>query len=104
MSLKKLPAAASLSSLRELASDPHLSYFYLELPGLNTAQGQIIDRYLHVQSKEDRNNGRVPMNFGREVMAELIGAQDKVNWQACVVSREEEERLARALRRMLEAI
>lgn len=43
------------------------------------------------------------MNFGREVVAELIGAKDKSNWQTCVLPRAEEERLAAGLRRLLGA-
>lgn len=97
--MQKLPSTADLNTLRQLASDPHLGYFYVEIPGHCTGQGQTIDRYLHVQRTSD--SGKIPMNFGREVIAELIGAQDKMNWQTCIVPRDEEEGLARALCRLV---
>ena len=43
------------------------------------------------------------MNFGREVMAELLGEKDKVNWQSCLLPKDQEERLAAALRNILAA-
>lgn len=78
-----------------------MGYFYVEVPGVCTARGQTIDRYLHVQS--GRENGKIPMNFGREVMAELLGEKDKVNWQSCLLPKDQEERLAAALRNILAA-
>ncbi|KAL8454581.1 hypothetical protein Emed_000302 [Eimeria media] len=99
LSLQKLSASSDVQSLRELANDPRLGYFYVEIPGVCTAQGQSIDRFLHVQSAGD--GGKIPMNFGREVMAELLGEKAKVSWQACVVPRDEEERLAAELRQMV---
>ncbi|KAL8450780.1 hypothetical protein Emag_003068 [Eimeria magna] len=99
LSLQKLSAASDVQSLRELAKDTRLGYFYVEIPGVCTAQGQSIDRFLHVQSAGD--GGKIPMNFGREVMAELLGEKAKVSWQACVVPRDEEERLAAELRQMI---
>lgn len=88
-----------MNALQETASDPRLGYFYVEIPGICTSQGQTVDRFLHVQPAEC--SGKIPMNFGREVMAELLGEKQKMNWQACVVSRDEEEMLAGALRKML---
>ncbi|KAL8272676.1 hypothetical protein Esti_003380 [Eimeria stiedai] len=99
LSLQKLSASSDVDSLRELAKDPRLGYFYVEIPGVCTARGPSIDRFLHVQSAGD--GGKIPMNFGREVMAELLGEKAKVSWQACVVSRDEEERLAAELRQMI---
>lgn len=99
LNMQKLRAAPDVSVLRGLASNTHMGYFYVEIPGVCTAQGQTIDRYLHVQVAGD--SGKIPMNFGREVMAELIGEKDKVNWQTCVVPRDEEERLADVLRKLL---
>ncbi|CDJ62065.1 CWF19-like protein 1, related [Eimeria necatrix] len=96
LSLQRLPETADITSLSELAKDPCLGYFYVEIPGVLTAKGQTIDRYLHVQP--GRDSGKIPMTFGREVMAELLGLRDKVNWQACLVPKDEEAKLAAALR------
>ncbi|OEH79959.1 hypothetical protein cyc_01608 [Cyclospora cayetanensis] len=97
--LKKMPTDADLTALAELARDPHLGYFYVELPGLCTARGQTIERYLYVQP--GRDSQKIPMNFGREVLAELLEAHDKVNWQTCLVPKDEEEKLAAHLRQTL---
>lgn len=36
-------------------------------------------------------------------MAELLGEKDKVNWQSCLLPKDQEERLAAALRNILAA-
>lgn len=34
---------------------------------------------------------RLPITFGREVFAELVGKPDRINWKICVGSKEEEQ-------------
>jgi len=42
--------------------------------------------------------GRVPVQFGREVLAELMGMPERGHWKACVQTQEEEEAATEAFK------
>jgi len=94
MSLTKLDRDASMKTVRENVSGTTTAYFYIEIPGDNTAQGMRVDRYLHITPK----GVKLAANFGREVLAELLESKQRVNWQECVVSRDKEAELTNQLR------
>ncbi|KAK9101307.1 hypothetical protein Scep_024737 [Stephania cephalantha] len=62
--------------------DSGLSFFYAELP-----EGKILSH-----SVDD--NEKFPVQFGREVLAGLLGMPDRADWRACSVSKEEETQMA----------
>lgn len=41
---------------------------------------------------------RHPLNYGREVLAELAGVPDRAEWKACAVTVEEERRRSEAFK------
>eukprot|EP00397_Hematodinium_sp_SG-2012_P018306 GEMP01018750.1.p1 GENE.GEMP01018750.1~~GEMP01018750.1.p1 ORF type:complete len:627 (+),score=145.97 GEMP01018750.1:38-1882(+) len=68
-------------------------YCYFEMVGENTAQGRSIERYLI------KGPGRpFPINFCREVAAELLDLPDRVDWRKCQMETDEETALAHKLR------
>eukprot|EP00743_Colponemidia_sp_Colp-15_P006571 GILK01007080.1.p1 GENE.GILK01007080.1~~GILK01007080.1.p1 ORF type:complete len:636 (-),score=121.89 GILK01007080.1:14-1921(-) len=73
---------------------PSEPYFYLELPGLNTAKGKLTEKLLH------RISGtRHPLQFGRDVAAHILGMPDRADWKACRISSDEEQKIASAFKK-----
>ena len=69
-------------------------YFYAEING---------KRLLHKIRQGDGSSGKVPVQFGREVLASVVGNADLAHWKACEVDKEKEEELATKFREDLEA-
>ncbi|KEP60221.1 UNVERIFIED_CONTAM: RNA recognition motif-containing protein [Hammondia hammondi] len=106
----------AFSELAARAPDTEVAYFYIELPGISTASGQLVERFLYVQ-RSCRKGGasagsgsktggggfgdRLPMNFGREFIAELIERPELADWQKCIVDPEEERTRAAELSRLI---
>ena len=112
-------------NLREISSDLDMSalvnnddedqkensgYFYAEI--VNTASFKTsttspeIKKFLYKTSQPNTGDpGRqgssatlVPLQFGREVLAAVMGKPELAHWKACVASQEEETKLAREMR------
>jgi len=43
-------------------------------------------------------NGNIPMQLGREVLADLLGMPERANWKQCALSKDEETRAAEAFK------
>ena len=69
-------------------------YLYAEING---------KRLLHKIRQGDGSSGKVPVQFGREVLASVVGNADLAHWKACEVDKEKEEELATKFRGDLEA-
>jgi hypothetical protein len=85
-------------SLHALEDDWSAGYFYAEiaLPG----GGDEFRRFIYRAGDE---NGTVPLEFGRMVIAEVMGNPQIRQWKACVVSQEKETELAAEFRKSLSA-
>lgn len=66
--------------------DSKFGFFYVELPG-GTILWHAIDE-----------NENFPVQFGREVMAGLLKIPDKADWRNCKLSKDEEVKMAEALK------
>ena len=84
---------------------PYQEYFFVSVPvgsdGITSAGPRIHKRFLFVLEEEPlrgttdgSSKHRFPMQFGNEVAALVLGQPERANWKKCVVSQEEEERLA----------
>lgn len=85
---------------------PYQEYFYISLPvGAHGAVSKN-KRFVYVLEEEpipaDAGHGgkryRFPMHFGNEVAAQVLGQPEKAHWKHCLVSQEEEEKLAAEFR------
>lgn len=86
-SLTHIPAAAgeaARAALRDVVGDGE--YFQAFLP-----DGSYL---VHPIAFGERH----PLNYGREVLAELAGVPDRAEWKACAVSVEEERRRSEAFK------
>ena len=86
-------------------------YFYAEVP--LPGGGDEFRRFIYRVGFEDsggtdnNNGGRrgtVPLQFGREVLAEVMDNPDISQWKACVGSKEKEEELTIAFRKSLSSV
>ncbi|EEC44471.1 predicted protein [Phaeodactylum tricornutum CCAP 1055/1] len=91
--------------LRELTSDLALAamftdedneggYFYAEIP----LAGTDFKRFLY---KAD-GQGQTPLQFGREVIAAVLGKPSLAHWKSCLLDREEETAMASLFRESFE--
>lgn len=91
--------------LRELSSDLNLKavitdddsagYFYMEIPDLRSTY----KRFLY---KHESDSGlKVPLQFGREILAAVLGKPELAHWKSCVLERDQESALAASLRASL---
>ena len=100
--LKEITSDLGLNALDDDWSD---GYFYAEIP--LPGGGNEFRRFIYRagdRSNENINNGRrgtVPIQFGRQVLAEVMGNPDIGQWKACVVSQEKEEELTVSFRKSL---
>ncbi len=83
-----LPAGKTLP---ELGLSPDQQYLYLEIPGLG---GHGVARLLHRLP----HGGRLPLQYGRDVLADLLEVPEKVNWKTCELSKEEEAAMVEKLK------
>ena len=84
-----LPAGKSLP---EMGLSPEQQYIYLEIPGLG---GKGVARLLHRLPPGER----LPLTYGRDVLAELLGVPQKVNWKNCVLGKEAEKEMVERLKK-----
>ena len=101
--LKEITSDLGLNALEDDWSD---GYFYAEIP--LPGGGNEFRRFIYRagDGKSDNNGGggsrgHVPLQFGREVLAEVMGNSDIAQWKACVVSQEKEEELTGEFRKSL---
>ena len=107
--LKEITSDLGLNALEDDWSD---GYFYAEIP--LPGGGDEFRRFIYRAGGEDSggadNNGggrrgpTVPLQFGREVLAEVMDNPDIGQWKACVVSKEKEEELTIAFRKSLNSV
>jgi diadenosine tetraphosphate (Ap4A) HIT family hydrolase len=85
-------------ALREINSDLGLQaltqegYFYAEIISTHTK------RFLHPAEE----SSRVPLQFGREVLAVVMDRPELAHWKACVLDKEKEQELALEFRKSFE--
>jgi hypothetical protein len=79
------------TTLREMGLREEEQYMYVEVPGLG---GKGVARLLYRLPP----GGKLPLTFGRDVMADLLGAPGKVNWKNCQLGREEEAAMVEGLK------
>ena len=95
-------------ALREMNSDLALSsvlknndgdeegdmdgYFYAEIP----TTGKEYKRFLYTSKQSSRV--MVPLQFGREVLAAVLGKPELAHWKSCVVDQDQEAEIAAAFR------
>jgi diadenosine tetraphosphate (Ap4A) HIT family hydrolase len=61
-------------------------YFYAEIP----IEGHEYKRFLCKQASGDSRRASVPLQFGREVLAAVVGKPELAHWKSCVTDREKE--------------
>lgn len=69
-------------------------YFYAEIP----AAGLECKRFLYQQKQTDGRRSSIPLQFGREIVAAVLGKPDFAHWKACVVDKEQETAMAAKFR------
>lgn len=75
----------------------NVGYFFAEIRSVSIVGGAPrIQRFLYNASQG--TPAVVPIQFGREVLAAVMGKPELAHWKACVTSREEESKLAIELR------
>merc|ERR1719387_3485756 len=85
---------SSLKGLDAKVRQLETPYVYFEIPGDNTAKGRSVERCVVVGG----GTARIPMDFPRKVVCELLDLQDRVDWKKCATSPEEEGLAARVIR------
>jgi diadenosine tetraphosphate (Ap4A) HIT family hydrolase len=94
----KLKEITSDLGLPALGGEWDEGYFYAEIP---LAGGDGYRRFVY---NAGENQGNVPLQFGREVVA-AVAEDDRIGqWKACLVSQEKEEELTVAFRKSYESI
>lgn len=86
----------SVSSILHNAEDELTGYFYVEVPFGNDGE---IKRYLYT-ALDQGNDARkhVPLQFGREVLAAVLGDDTLAHWKGCVKDAETETKLTETFR------
>jgi diadenosine tetraphosphate (Ap4A) HIT family hydrolase len=82
-------------------NDSDGGYFYVEVP----MPGSKLEfkRFLYkVQAQQEGRGPRVPLQFGREVIAAVMGKKELAHWKSCQVDKEEETKMAVDLRQSFE--
>ena len=98
--LKEITGDLALNALEDDWSD---GYFYAEIP-LPGGRDEFRRFIYRAGDGNDDNNNRqrsVPIQFGREVLAEVLRNPDLSHWKACVVSQERETELTAEFRKSL---
>jgi diadenosine tetraphosphate (Ap4A) HIT family hydrolase len=92
-------------SLNALEGDWSNGYFYVEIPlGGGDEYRRFIYRAGDKSGDEQGSRTHVPLQFGREVLAEVLNKPEIGHWKACVVSREKEEELTASFRTSLASL
>jgi diadenosine tetraphosphate (Ap4A) HIT family hydrolase len=94
----KLKEITSDLGLPALGGEWEDGYFYAEVP---LPGGGGFRRFVY-NAGED--GGTVPLQFGREVLAAVIGDEKISQWKSCLLSQEKEEELTVAFRKSLESV
>ncbi|KAL9188653.1 hypothetical protein ACHAXT_007031 [Thalassiosira profunda] len=98
--LKEITSDLGLNALEDDWSD---GYFYAEVP--LPGGGDEFRRFIYrAGDGSNGGGGKVPLQFGREVLAEVMGNADVGQWKACVVSKEKEEELTTEFRKSLSSV
>ena len=101
--LREITSELSLNALEEDWSE---GYFYVEIP---LGGGDEYRRFIYRAGDtngdiEQGSRSHVPLQFGREVLAEVLNKPEIGHWKACVVSREKEEELTASFRTSLASL
>lgn len=100
--LREITSELSLNALEEDWSN---GYFYVEIPlGGGDEYRRFIYRAGDKSGDEQGSRTHVPLQFGREVLAEVLNKPEIGHWKACVVSREKEEELTASFRTSLASL
>ena len=80
---------------------PYQEYFFASLPVGTEGLPRAYKRFIFVLEEEPlagstdgRSKHRFPMGFGNDLAAQVLGQPERAQWKKCLVSQEEEERLA----------
>ena len=92
--LRELNSDLGLQALSDM--EEHEGYFYAELLLAHDSK-----RWLH-QAVASRTSSRVPLQFGREVLAVVMNQPDLAHWKACVLEKDKEQELALDFRKSFE--
>lgn len=84
---------------------PYQEYFFASLPVGSEGLPRAYKRFIFVLEEEPlagstdgRSKHRFPMGFGNDLAAQVLGQPERAQWKKCLVSQEEEERLAAEFR------
>lgn len=94
MRFAELPVNDPEAALPDEPGNEH--YFFVEfwLPDEQGAAGAPTNRLVYRCAP----GSRIPIQFGREVMANLMGAPERGHWKACQVPKDEEARMTEAFK------
>ena len=101
----------NVTSLLKNAEDDGLSgYFYCEVP---FGENGDFKRFLYTATDEGEQNGgyvgggssrkHIPLQFGREILASVMGDNNLAHWKGCVLSREIEEEYTESFRKSFDS-
>ena len=88
--------------LKALLSDEEgesTGYFYAETP----IEGSQYKRFLYKRSGTS-GRGTVPLQFGREILAAVLGKPELAHWKSCVLDKQEEKATATAFRNSFSSV
>jgi len=80
-------------------SDDIDGYFYAEIPDENNGS----KRYLYKYNTSDTSTKFVPLEFGREVLASVLGDPKVASWKENVLTKEQEEEVTMEYRESFES-
>ncbi len=81
-------------------SDDLDGYFYAEIPVDDSDE---IKRYLYKYNANDSETKFVPLQFGREVLASVLGDPKVASWKECLLTKEQEEEFTAEYRESFQA-
>jgi hypothetical protein len=102
--LREITSELSLNALEEDWKD---GYFYVEVPlpgGVDEFRRFIYRSGDASGGDQGSNNVHVPLQFGREVLAQVLSKPEVGHWKACVVSKEKEEEMTSKFRTSLASL
>lgn len=92
MDLREVNSDVALSAILS-DSDDDDGYFYAEIP----VSGMDFKRFLY-RSRSGGGGVRVPLQFGREILAAVYENPDLAHWKSCVVDAKQEAEIAKQFR------
>lgn len=92
------PDISITSILKNADEDELVGYFYAEIP---FGENGDVKRFLYTAlNQDDRvNRKKIPLQFGREVLASALGDDNLAHWKGCVLSKEIEEEYTETFRK-----